>query len=346
MTKTLITEKMAYLKATEQILARLGPVEYAPDVSTATLKPLLANIEILIATKNAPVTKQTLSLAPKLRIIGVPTLGYDWVDVDAATAFGIPVVVNLGAPPNAVAEFALGAVLALTRRIAWADRAMRTEAPWAQVRSRFADPDQLIGVELTRSVVGILGLGNIGAAVAKIIQVLRPERIIGYDPLISAQAAADIGVVLASEANTVIREADILLLHLPLVERTRGLLSAQMISTMKTGALVVNCARGEIVDQDALVDALVSGKLGGAALDVYAQEPLPSNSPLRSLDNVLLTPHIAGVTIQSDWSRGELIAHRVTEALSGRRPAGLVNPQVWDSFSRTALTEPEIGSTQ
>ena len=327
---TVITKRLGYLATAERLLAPLGPVEYCADQQPETVRQHLPGATVLMATKGVTVDGDTLDAAPNLRIVAAPTAGFEWIDVDAATARGIPVIANLGAAADAVAEFTLGVVLALTRRIAEADRDLHQGRDWDATRAEYARADQRIGVQLSGSTVGVVGLGHIGLKVAEKLAVLQPARMLGFDPVISPERAKAAGVTLCPDLRSLAEQADVLTLHVPLTPATTGLVDAGLLAAMKPTAFLVNCARGKVVSEDALIDALRDQRLAGAALDVYEDEPLPADSPLRSLGHVILTTHIAGVTAQSDENRAREIARRVLACADGTQPDGLVNPQVWD----------------
>lgn len=328
---TVITKRLGYLATTERILGALGPVEYCEDQQSDTLRRHLPGAQVVVATKGVTIDGDVLDAAPDLRVVAAPTAGYDWIDVDAATARGIPVIANTGAAADAVAEFTLGTVLALTRRIVAADRDMHAGIDFAELRDRYATTSRSIGSDLTTSTVAILGLGHIGLKVAEKLSVLRPASIIGFDPYVDPRRAAEAGVEVCGDVRDCVARADLLLLHVPLTPSTTHLVDAALLAAMRPTAYLVNCSRGEVVDEAALVEALAGDRLAGAALDVFEEEPLPADSPLRKLDNVLLTPHIAGVTGQSDETRAREIGERVLVAAAGSRPTGLVNPEVWEN---------------
>ena len=328
---TVITKRLGYLATAERILQPLGPVEYCEDQRAETVRRHLAGASVVLATKGVTIDGPVLDAAPGLRVVAAPTAGFDWIDVDAATARGIPVIANTGAAADAVAEFTLGTVLALTRRIVAADRELRGGGDWAAVRDRYSRADLRVGTDLTTSTVAVVGLGHIGRKVAEKLAILKPANLIGYDPFVTAERAASAGVEKVDDFLDCVRRADVLLLHVPLTPETTRLVTADVLAALRPTALLVNCSRGEVVDEPALVEALRGDRIAGAALDVFAEEPLPPDSPLRRLDNVVLTPHIAGVTAQSDETRAREIGERVLACAAGNRPAGLVNPEVWDS---------------
>lgn len=326
---TVITKKLGYLATAERLLAGLGPVAYCEDQTAETVRRRLADAEIVIATKGVAIDEAALDAAPNLRIIAAPTAGFDWIDVAAATRRGIPVIANTGAASDSVAEFALALVLALTRRIVAADRDLHGGEDWSAVRDRYSRADMQVGDEVTASTIAIVGVGNIGLKTAGKLSVLRPASIIGYDPFLAAERARDAGVELIADLDDVVSRADIVILHVPLTPDTEGLVNAAFLSRLRPGALLINVSRGEVVVEADLVDALRDGTVRAAALDVFEHEPLADDSPLRSLGNVILTPHIAGVTAQSDEARAVEIAERILAAVGGVRPAGLANPEVW-----------------
>lgn len=328
---TVITKRLGYLATAERILSAVGPVAYCEDQQPETIRKHVAEARIVLATKGCVIDADVMDNSPGLRVIAAPTAGFEWIDVEAATTRGIPVIANTGAAADAVAEFALGGVLALTRRIVAADRDLHAGTPFDDVRGRYSRADQRIGTDLTTSTVAVVGLGHIGMKVAEKLAVLRPGTLIGYDPYANRERASELGVQLCDTVQDCLAQADIVLLHVPLTPETTHLINAETLGLMKPGAYLLNCSRGKVVDEMALVEALGAERLAGAALDVFEEEPLPIDSPLRNLDSVILTPHVAGVTAQSDETRAREIGERVLACIAGTRPVGLANPAVWDS---------------
>jgi phosphoglycerate dehydrogenase-like enzyme len=328
---TVITKRLGYLATAERILSAVGPVEYCEDQQPATIREHVANARIVLATKGCLIDADVMDEAENLRIIAAPTAGFEWIDVEAATERGIPVIANTGAAADAVAEFALGSILAFTRRIVEADREFHAGTPFPDIRNRYSSGQLRIGYDLTTSTVAVVGLGHIGIKVAEKIAVLRPASVLGYDPYASQSRAADLGIELCDSVADCLARADVVLLHVPLTPETTHLINADTLTLMKPSAFLVNCSRGKVIEEAALVAALQAGRLAGAALDVFEEEPLPVTSPLRGLDRVILTPHIAGVTAQSDETRAREIGERVLACIGGTRPTGLVNPAVWDA---------------
>jgi len=244
-----------------------------------------------------------LASAPKLRVIGRAGVGVDNIDAEAATRRGIVVMNTPGANAIAVAELTLGMMLALARQLPKANSTMH-DGKW--------EKKALQGVELRGKKLGVLGLGRIGLEVARRARGFGME-VIGHDPFVSASIARENAIQLVS-TDELFQQADYLTLHVGLTPQTTGIINAESIAKMKKGVRIVNCARGELIVEEALAEALKSGQVGGAALDVFHQEPL-KDSPFFALENVILTPHIAGSTAEAQEAVGVQIALQVREYL-------------------------------
>ena len=267
------------------------------------LPAALADADALVVRSAVQVDEALLKLAPKLRVIGRAGVGVDNIDAAAATRHGIVVMNTPGANAVAVAELTLGLMLALARKLTVANAGMHA-GKW--------EKKSLQGVELRNKTLGILGLGRIGLEVAKRARGFGFE-IVGHDPFVSAAVARENGIRLVS-VEELFAQADYLSLHVGLTPQTTGIINAKTLAKMKKGVRIVNCARGELVDEAALVAALKSGQVGGAALDVFTVEP-PKNSPYAEFENVILTPHIAGSTAEAQEAVGIQIAMQVREYL-------------------------------
>jgi len=237
------------------------------------------------------------------------------IPLDVATAHHIAVANAPGTNAVTVAEFAVGQMLSLAHNSAVANQRMRASG-WASARS-LADR----GFELSGKRLGIIGLGAIGQALANMCHVGFGMTVCGYRP--SGRASLDF--IELKTLEQVCEESDFLVLACPLNESTKGLLSRALLSRLKPSAYLINVARGGVVDQDALVECLSRGKLAGAALDVFVQQPLPSDSPLYGMENVLLSPHMAGVTDDSLRAMGRSVARQARQILQGQLPEHLVN---------------------
>ena len=259
----------------------------------------------LIVRSASTVNAEVIAAAENLRVIGRAGVGVDNVNVEAATKRGI-VVMNTPAGNNiTTAEHAISMMLALARSIPQATASMKS-GKWE--KSRFT------GSEVFNKTLGILGIGNIGSLVAERALGLK-MRVIAYDPFISQQAAQRLGVELVSVDDLYAR-SDFISVHTPLNAETRGLVGAAAFAKMKKGVRVINCARGGIVDEEALAAAINEGKVDGAAVDVFAKEPPPPDNPLLKLDKVILTPHLGAATTEAQLNVAIAIAHQVVNYLT------------------------------
>lgn len=278
----------------------------------------LAGARAIIAGTR-PLGEEEFALAPALQIVVRTGVGYDSVDVNAATARQVPVCVTPGANRQAVAEHVFALALACARRIP-ENVSNLAAGTW----------QQLTGRELQGSTLGILGLGSIGKAVATIAAGFGMH-IVAYDPYFDEDFAAAHGIR-RLDLDDLLREADFVTLHLFLDESTRNLIDASRLAMMKGDAVLINTARGGIVDEDALVDAVREGRLGAAALDVFADEPLSASSPLLHTPGILATTHVAGATREARGESGRMAARNVIAALGGAAPEFVVNPD-YDAVS-------------
>lgn len=269
-----------------------------------------------------PVTRRIIAAADCLKVIGRHGVGLDNIDLPAATARGIVVVNTPDANTNSVAEHTLLAIGALAKRIAFMDGAVR-QGQW-MIRDRFG------AVELEGKTLGIIGLGRIGSLVARKAMAGFGMRVVWFDPsLLPDSPTIPPGIERRESMAKVLREADFVSLHVPLTPATNGLIGAAQLKMMKPGAFLVNFARGEVVDEAALYAALKERTIAGAALDVYAPEPPKPDNPLFALDNVLLSPHSSALTIEGAIRMAVGVAEGVIDALEGRRPRFVVNPEVY-----------------
>ncbi len=288
----------------------------APDPPAQDrLRELVRDADVVIGDQRHQhrIDRPILEAMTRCRLVQMPAVGFDVVDHRAAAELGIPVANCAGYNRDAVADWVVMAILNLLRRGAFGDRKMREgEWPYPQMR----------GEELGCLTVGIIGLGNVGAAVA--------SRIAAFGSRILFSDIVPKGFLGARQVTTeeLLAESDVITVHTPLDRDTRHLIDAAALARMKPGAILVNASRGPVVDEAALVEALRSGRLGGAALDVFETEPLPSASPLRSLDSVFITPHVAGATRQAQERVHEVVRENVLRALDGRELFNVVNAAV------------------
>jgi D-3-phosphoglycerate dehydrogenase / 2-oxoglutarate reductase len=274
-----------------------------PDQIKNGLAAELADADALVVRSAVQADAKLLESAPKLRVIGRAGVGVDNIDTDAATHRGIVVMNTPGANAVAVAELTLGLMISLARAIPRANATMH-QAKW--------EKKSLQGQELRGKTLGIVGLGRIGLEVARRARSFGME-LIGYDPFIAPVIARENDVTLVS-IDDIFKQSDYLTLHVGLTTQTEGMINPTSIAIMKKGIRIINCARGELIVESALAEALKSGKVAGAALDVFHQEPL-KESPFFDLDNVILSPHIAGATDEAQEAIGIQLAMQVRDYL-------------------------------
>lgn len=291
----------------------------APKISAADFD--LRGIQAVVVTNVPQIDRDFLARAPDLRVVGRPGIGVDNVNLADCTAAGVLVVNTPDAPSQSTAEHTVGLLFAVARKLNQADQSLRTLG--------WAGRDPWLGIELQGKTLGVIGLGRIGGRVAQIMRAVG-MRVVAYDPYVGAARFTALGVEEAPTLGDVLRQADILTIHCPMGVETRRMIDAAAIARMKPGALLINCGRGPIVDEAALVDALQSGRLAGAGLDVFDPEPTLPGNPLFDLPNVLVTPHIASYTDEGMRKMGVGIVEEVTTALRGERPRWPVNPEVWE----------------
>jgi len=290
-------------------LRRQFDVRYEPDLvdRRADLMRELAHADALIVRNRTQVDAQLLQAAPRLRAVGRLGVGLDNIDQQACKARDIAVLPATGANARAVAEYVIASVLMLLRGTFHASESVM-DGSWPRTALS-------AGLEANQRVLGIVGFGGIGRLVARLARGL-DMRVAAYDPMLEADDAvwAETGVQ-ALGLDALLAQADAVTLHIPLTAETRGLFNAERLAAMKDGAVLVNTARGEIVDEAALAQALRSGKLRGAAVDVFAREPLPGGTALAGAPNLVLTPHIAGLTQEANTRVSDMVAERVAAAL-------------------------------
>jgi D-3-phosphoglycerate dehydrogenase len=270
-------------------------------------------VDALIVRSATRVTRNVLAAAARLKVVGRAGIGVDNIDVTAATELGIVVMNTPEANANSAAELAIAHLFSLCRRLPAADRSVRA-GEWKRM--------QFTGAEVAGKTLGIIGFGNIGRIVAARGLGLK-MRVLCHDPFVTAGVFEEQGLT-AADLDTLLAQSDFVTLHCPLIEATRNLLSAEKIAKMKPAARLINCARGGLVDERALYEALKSGHLAGAALDVFEQEP-PGASPLFELPDVEFTPHLGASTAEAQYAVGVEIAQMTAAFLRNGETASAVN---------------------
>ena len=315
--RVIVTTSRLHKTAWDRLKA-LAEIRQTDD--QAALEELFATFDPhAILSRTLEITARAIDSAPSLRVISKHGAGTDNIDIDAATRRGIPVFFSRGANARSVAEHAIGLAFALARNVARHDRGMRDGA-W----TRFSWPAH----ELAGKRIGIVGLGQSGRIVADLAHALQME-VAFFDPWLKDDAHPDWAARFHALGD-MLGEADIVTLHCPLTPETRRLMNAATFGAMKRGAWLINTARGSVVDETDLMEALRSGQLGGAGLDCFSAEPLPPGHPLLESSNVVLTAHVAGSTLQS--------AHRVARMAVDN----ILNVMNGAAIDRNAVMNPEV----
>ena len=307
----------------------------------------LRGVDVLVVGYEG-VSESVISEADDLQIIACPRGGPDAnVDIDAATDHGIPVLYTPGRNAKSVGDFTWGQILAVCRNIAHSHHLIHTGTYTGQPRADAAAGGsredvtwgmgsdspytRLKGVELAGKTVGVVGLGAVGREVAKRAAGFEVD-LLGYDPYVDSEAMADYGAEKV-ELDDLLEASDIVTVHVPVTDSTRGLIGTAEFDRMKDNAVFINNARAAIVDSDALLEALQSGGLGGAALDVYEQEPIPDDHPLLELDTVVTTPHLGGATAEVISRHSAMIRDDLQALFDGEEPQHVANEEVLATFS-------------
>jgi D-3-phosphoglycerate dehydrogenase len=295
------------------ILRTQFEVDEKTDLKEDQLISIIGNYDALLVRSGTEVTAKVIEAGKNLRFIGRAGAGVDNIDMDAATRRGIIVANAPEGNTLAATEHTMAMMLSLARNIPQATASLKKKE-WK--RSKF------MGVELNEKTLGILGLGRIGREVSKRATALGMH-IVGYDPFIGKEKAAQFGVDSMS-VEELFRVSDVITVHTPLIKETKHLINAKSIATMKDGVRIINCARGGIIDEKALYDAIKSGKVAGAALDVFEEEP-PLQSPLLDLDHVIVTPHLGASTVEAQTNVAVSIAKQCISVLEGGSAKYVVN---------------------
>jgi D-3-phosphoglycerate dehydrogenase len=302
MKKVLISDKLS--PAAVEIFCNRGlEVDIKPGLSPAELRDIIGEYDGLAIRSNTKVTKELLEFATKLKVIGRAGIGVDNVDLKAATARGVVVMNTPHGNSITTAEHAIALMFALAREIPEATASTKA-GKW--------EKNRFMGVELTGKTLGLIGAGNIGSIVASRAQGLQ-MRVVAFDPFLSEKRALDLGVE-KLELPELLARADFITLHTPLTDSTRNILSRENLAKTKKGVRIINCARGGLIDEAALADAITSGQVAGAALDVFETEPAKS-SPLFGMEQVVCTPHLGASTNEAQENVALQVAEQIADFL-------------------------------
>ncbi|MCX7378033.1 MAG: phosphoglycerate dehydrogenase [Alphaproteobacteria bacterium] len=312
MPKVLISDKLS--PAAVAIFRSRGiEADVKTGLSPAELRAIIGEYDGLAIRSATKVTREVLEVAPNLKVVGRAGIGVDNVDVKSATAAGVVVMNTPYGNAITTAEHAIAMMFALARQIPEAS---------ASTKSGKWEKNRFMGVELTGKTLGLIGCGNIGSIVADRAIGLR-MRVIAYDPYLTEKRALDLGVEKV-ELDELLSRAEVITLHTPLTEATRNILSAEALAKAKKGVRIINCARGGLLDEAALAEALKSGQVAGAALDVFETEPA-TDSPLFGLENVVCTPHLGAATAEAQENVALQIAEQMSDFLLTGAVANAIN---------------------
>lgn len=301
-----------------EVLRQEAEVEVETDLTPPQLVETIGQYDAVVVRSGTKVTAEVIEAGQRLRVIGRAGVGVDNIDVEKATERGI-IVVNAPTPTVvAVAEHTMALLLATARHVPRADASLR-EGKWLK--------KQLRGTTVAGKVLGIVGLGRIGTAVARRARAFEME-IIAYDPYLTREQIEERGATPVASLEKLLKQSDFVTLHVTLTPETRGMIGARELEMMKPTARLINCDRGAVVDEEALLKALEEGRLAAAGLDCFYEEPA-INNPLCCHERVVATPHIAASTVEAQRDVAQEIAWQVLIALRGNRPQHLVNPAVW-----------------
>lgn len=335
--KVLVSDKLAPegLKILEK--EKKIQVDVKTDLQPGELKKIIADYDALIVRSGTKVTRDIIQAAKRLKIIGRAGVGLDNVDVEAASRKGIVVMNAPGGNTISTAEHTVTMILALSRNIPQAHQSLK-QGHW--------DRKKFMGTEIYGKTLGIVGLGRIGAEVAKRAMSFG-MKILAYDPYLSLDRAKSLRIE-STNLKKLLQQSDYITVHTPLTNETRHLISDKEIALMKKGARIINCARGGIIDEQAIIKGLKAGKIAGCALDVYEQEP-PHESPLIKMDNVVVTPHLGASTEEAQVNVAIDIAKQICNGLLGRGMQNAVNapsiaPEIQEFMQPYVVLSEKMGS--
>jgi D-3-phosphoglycerate dehydrogenase len=265
-----------------------------------------------------------LRRCPNLLVLSTTGAGFDTLSLADATEAGIAVVNQAGGNKEGVAEHVLGMMLALSKRIVTADHIMRRTASYHR--------RDFMGDDIQDRTIGIIGIGHVGTRVAELCRGLFRMRVLAYDPYLTTDQIAARGAEKVDKLEDLLRQSDYVSVNCPHTAETRGMMGAAQFAQMQPHAYFITTARGGIHDEAALAEALTAQQLSGAGLDVWEEEPPPSDHPLMRFDNVVVSPHNAGITRQSRHNIAKIAAEQVLDILDGKKPPRLLNPEVWPIY--------------
>ncbi|MCK9252967.1 MAG: hydroxyacid dehydrogenase [Clostridiales bacterium] len=312
--KALCAEAMSLMEAQAEIFV-------ANDGNPHNYLAAMRDADALVL-RIGKIDADVITQSPNLKVIGRTGVGYDNVDVAAATAAGIPVVITPGANTQSVAEHTLAMLFGVAKNLC--------EAQTETAKGHFSIVrDSGKAFEVAGKVIGLIGLGAIGKKVALLCQAIGMQ-VIGYDPYLSRDQIEAAGCEFASDLSILLHSSDVVSVHVPMLPETKGLIGSTELSLMKPTAVIINCARGGIIDETALLDALNRGVIAGAGIDVFVEEPVPADNPLLNAPNLVFSPHSAAMTREAVRNMGVQCVAGCLAILRGERWPAVANPAVYD----------------
>lgn len=305
---------MKILSETGEVIVPESPSDYEVSKVGRDAKALVVRL--------TRVSADLMDAMPSLKVIGRNGIGVDNIDVKAASARKIMIVNTPGTNSNSVAEYVISSFMFLIKRLGNLDLHTR-QGDWA-----FRDSSR--GLDVEGKTLGIVGMGQIGSILLRKCKIGLGMRTLVYDPYLTAEQIKQSGAEACASLDILLSQADVVSIHVPLTQATKGMFNIELLSSMKKGAILINASRGGIVNEEALSILLQSGYLGGAALDVFEQEPPEKNSPLWGVPNLLTTPHIAGMTEDAAIRTAEAMCKDVAAVLKGDRPTNLYNKDAFE----------------
>ena len=323
-------------QAAEDMLAKKMKLVLPELQNREGILAAIADCDAILA-RGTQITREIMEAAPKLKVIARHGVGYDSVDLRAANELKIPVVYTPAANTESVAELAIGFMICLGRKILRANTVMKSEGLLSdkvtlQVMTKRSG---LVNADLWGQTMGVIGVGRIGSSVSRKMIAAFNLRVLGYDPYVDAKTLAGFGVQKIDRLEEMLPQCDYVTLHCPGNDETYHMMNARTLALMKPGACLINTARGTVIDEKALVEAVQNNRIAGAALDVFDPEPPLPGNPVLHLENVIVTPHYGAQTAESLYNMATMAAQGVIDVLDGKRPQYLVNPEIWEKRKKT-----------
>ncbi|MDZ8066685.1 MAG: hydroxyacid dehydrogenase [Nostoc sp. DedQUE08] len=321
--KVLLIGRM-YDETGEKLLEEHTNIEIIKEPTKNKINDAIQDASGVFVRYPTKLDAQSIQLAKKLKVISTSGFGTDAIDIAAATEQGIVVVNNPGLSTTAVTEHTICMILSLAKNLSFLNQCVKT--------GNYLIRNQIQPIQVEGKTLGIVGLGRIGSAVAKICSTAFQMRVLAYDPYVPSNKAETVGATLVKDLDYLLAESDFVSLHPELTDETHEMFALEAFKKMKSTAFLINTSRGKIVREKDLVVALREKWIAGAALDVFEPEPPSIDNPLYNFDNVIYSPHLAGVTPEAGMAAALSAANQILQVLQGEKPLHIVNPEVWNKF--------------